>query len=404
MKKLFHGLSAGLFTILLLCGTTTHAIEIDAVKAESDTKDKNHDDKDNKHDFDIDDLKTKHLSKKARIATLELAVQILQTELAAIQTMPGPTGPQGPQGLTGATGLTGQTGLTGTAGPQGIQGAEGPIGPPGPQDITLGEFQALLDRVMALELNTPPTCIDNDFDNYGIGAACLGSDCNDSDGLINPAQPEICNDSIDNDCDGLNDCQDADCAQDPSCATSTPNVGDILFNEVLSDGTTSGDPNADGNMNSVEDEFVEIINVSSGAVNLSGWILFEQTLGVSNPRHTFPANTFLPAGEVIVVFGGGTPPVNHVGAQYTFAVNSDPGIPFGLNLDDASEVLSLADAEGNIIAVFAYGPGSSEAAILDESSVRYPDGIGAFINHSSASGDLNIVFSPGHKVDGSNFP
>lgn len=32
-----------------------------------------------------------------------------------------------------------------------------------------------------------------------------------------PAQPEICNDGIDNDGDGLIDCADPDCAHDPAC-------------------------------------------------------------------------------------------------------------------------------------------------------------------------------------------
>jgi hypothetical protein len=47
-------------------------------------------------------------------------------------------------------------------------------------------------------------CIDRDEDNYGYGPACLGVDCDDTNGRIAPGLDEVC-DSIDNDCDGLTD-------------------------------------------------------------------------------------------------------------------------------------------------------------------------------------------------------
>jgi len=49
-----------------------------------------------------------------------------------------------------------------------------------------------------------PGCIDRDQDDYGIGADCLGLDCDDSDPSIRPDGTESCNGRDDN-CDGTVD-------------------------------------------------------------------------------------------------------------------------------------------------------------------------------------------------------
>jgi len=54
--------------------------------------------------------------------------------------------------------------------------------------------------------------IDNDQDGY-----TLIQDCNDQNPYIHPGAAEVCDDGIDNDCDGKIDCDDEGCAQDSSC-------------------------------------------------------------------------------------------------------------------------------------------------------------------------------------------
>ncbi|MCC6746757.1 MAG: putative metal-binding motif-containing protein [Deltaproteobacteria bacterium] len=47
-------------------------------------------------------------------------------------------------------------------------------------------------------------CLDGDGDGYGVGPACKGPDCNDSNGNIHPGGVEVCNTADDN-CDGTKD-------------------------------------------------------------------------------------------------------------------------------------------------------------------------------------------------------
>ena len=58
-------------------------------------------------------------------------------------------------------------------------------------------------------------CVDGDGDGYGDPGSgdCANSetDCDDSDGDVNPGAPELCNDGVDNDCDGQTDNNDSDC-------------------------------------------------------------------------------------------------------------------------------------------------------------------------------------------------
>ena len=93
----------------------------------------------------------------------------------------------------------------------------------------------------------------------------------------------------------------------------------VVFNEIYADvtadgecgafgepvGTTlCGDANGDYSVSTLQDEFVELVNVSGvETMDLSGWTLHDRTA----LRHTFPNGTLLLPRSAVLVFGGGTP-------------------------------------------------------------------------------------------------
>jgi len=56
----------------------------------------------------------------------------------------------------------------------------------------------------------PADCWDDDGDTYD-DEACGGTDCDDTDPDVNPGEVEICDNGVDDDCDGLVDFVDPDC-------------------------------------------------------------------------------------------------------------------------------------------------------------------------------------------------
>ncbi len=197
---------------------------------------------------------------------------------------------------------------------------------------------------------------------------------------------------------------------DIDISLATPEPGDLVFNEILADGTVDGDPNADKSTDAVEDEFVEIANLADATLDLEGVLIVDSDNGIYSPRHTFGEGITIKPGWAVVVFGGGdaTALDDTLNAQFFVAENDDPGIAYGLGLQDEGETIRLVAADGKTeLTSVSYGSASTDGSVpaaSDESIVLEPEVTGSsYVEHSAAKG-ASGMFSPGTYVDGANFP
>ncbi|MBN2867788.1 MAG: lamin tail domain-containing protein, partial [Flavobacteriaceae bacterium] len=155
----------------------------------------------------------------------------------------------------------------------------------------------------------------------------------------------------------------------------------LVINEILADpNATTGDANGDGTVSTSQDEFVELYNTGTVAIDLTDYAIAD---GFSD-RHVFPAGTILAPNTFMTVFGGGTP----TGISGMSQVASTGG----LGLNNGGDTVTIKNAGGVTVAEYTYG---SEAG-SDQSIGRNPDFTGAFVQHSTIS---SVDFSPGLEND-----
>ena len=208
----------------------------------------------------------------------------------------------------------------------------------------------------------------------------------------------ILDDDSDSDGDGINDSDD-DCPNEAGLpeynGCSQPL---LIINEVLYDPPSGieGDANGDGIREAQEDEFIEFVNLG-GTLDLSGYTVHDN----AQERHVFPQGTIIPSGGVLVLFGGGNP----TGAFGNAIVQTaSAGI---LNMNNAGDFVTLYNTNGEVVLTFDIEPLSNNP---NESYTRYPDlnldpgddGI-LFYQHAGIGEALGAFFSPGTRIDGTNF-
>src|SRR5207245_11013038 len=117
-------------------------------------------------------------------------------------------------------------------------------------------------------------------------------------------------------------------------------------------------------------------------------------------RHTFVSGTSVPAGEAMVVFGGGT--FNAADPVFGCAqvIKASSG---GLSLTNSGLTILIRDGSGNLITQFSYGGSTGLDGDNGQSLTRSLDIVGAFVQHNSAAGAHGRLFSPGLKTAGTPF-
>ncbi len=161
----------------------------------------------------------------------------------------------------------------------------------------------------------------------------------------------------------------------------------IMINEILADPPVgiAGDANNDGIGSWSRDEFVELFNPDSSAVDLSGWYLSDNF----KTRHIFSPGTFLDPGRILVIFASGLPELPGINWEITSTGS------WGLN--NGGDTVTLYDLNDVIINEVSYGSEGGD----NQSLVRSPEGSGSsFIPHTLLPGANGDPFSPGYFVNG----
>jgi hypothetical protein len=163
-----------------------------------------------------------------------------------------------------------------------------------------------------------------------------------------------------------------------------------MINEIHADpDEQDGDANGDGVVDLYQDEFVEIINITGVAVDLSGWRLKDNVA----LRHVFPEGTVLPYLCAIVVFGGGNPARDFGGSLIQVASTG------ALYLNNYGDEVILQNPTYNDMAYATYGIEGGD----NQSITRYPDlSDSVWYKHSLVSPG-GALFSPGLRSDGTPF-
>jgi len=161
----------------------------------------------------------------------------------------------------------------------------------------------------------------------------------------------------------------------------------VIINEVFPAPNLAlddGDANGDGEVDGMEDEFVELLNISSAPVDMSGFTVEDSAM----TRHTFPEGTILQPGKALVLFGGGDPSAfSSLGGALKAVAQH------GLGLNNSGDTVTLRDKAGNVLDTMSYGPNNRRSLVRE----RDGDPDAPFVPHP------DVTHSAGLKQDGQPF-
>ena len=200
-------------------------------------------------------------------------------------------------------------------------------------------------------------CTDNDNDGYyAEGGSCGEQDCDDNDPDVNPGATEICNDTIDNDCDGDIDCADSDCDGDPACQSGS----DIVINEIMQNPAAVSD---------YLGEWFELYNTTDQPIELEGCVVSDD----GSDSFTIIGSLSVPAyGYVVLAKNGDTNPNVNGGISPDYVYNSHMELT---NTDD--EIILTCNSVEMDRVEYDGGPGFPD-----------PDGASMILNNPSSDNNV----------------
>ena len=142
---------------------------------------------------------------------------------------------------------------------------------------------------------------------------------------------------------------------------AVPACAQVVINEIMPDPAVDWSP-SDGNeeYHSVQDEWVEILNIGAAPVDITGWRLRD---AASDSSWRFEFSGTLAAGAYAVVYG-----------NEAYDWEDANGYPrYGLSLNNGGDTVSLVRPDGTVVDAVSY----EGSQVDDDRSIgRIPDGVG----------------------------
>lgn len=168
---------------------------------------------------------------------------------------------------------------------------------------------------------------------------------------------------------------------------SLPDLPQLVFNEIHAHPTA--DANNNGSVQTVSDEFVEIVNTGSDQINISDWIYADS----GQDRHVVSSRTTLLPNQPLVIFGGNTPTGDFGGAEVQVASSGTTSLS-----NSGENIYFKTSAQDTILHIDYAGDFTGESINLN------PDLAGSsYFGHTNLDTLDFSPFSPGTDIFGNPF-
>ena len=257
--------------------------------------------------------------------------------------------------------------------------------------LPAGTYYVTVDGVDAAALGTYEVRVIASTTTCGDGQLDLLDFCDDGNSTAGDGCSPKCEVETGYTC---NDASPSVCTMGGGGGTPVaPAIGDLKINEYMGADNTA-DTNCDGATTDSKDEFIELVNVSTKTLDLTGVSIWDSAaVTFGQPRHAFAASQTgsltLAPGKAVVVWGGGVPACNGVDNFFVATTGS-------LSLNDAGDTVLVKSAAATTLVTLTYA-----STTLKVSANLNPDLTGtAYIDHPLIG---TKRWSPGRKTDDTAF-